>query len=250
MRFKIILLGLISFLIAVIATIPIAFVLPFLPEKIPVRLTEASGTVWKGQATSLYYKNIALGQVHWEIHPLAIFMGRLRSDLIITGDKVQLNSLVDVHWDKSVQLSQTHAEFDADFLQNFKKIPIKLGGRFNADMTSVLIKAQQLPLMEGQLKWLKGSTVTPIAVELGNYTLALTVLNDAQQGSISSHDAPLDLQGKLSLDQQGNYQTKLKIKAKQDAPALLQTGITSLGKVANDGFIPLNQKGNIYKLLP
>jgi hypothetical protein len=181
---------------------------------------------------------------------LAIFTGRLRSNVLIDGDELQLDSLVDIKWDKSIQLTQTQADIKADFLQNFKQIPVKLGGNFKVNMSSILIKEQQLPLMEGQIKWLKGQVISPVDLAMGAYSLQLSMINDKQHGRINSDTAPLELQGKFQLDKQGNYQTKLKIKAKDDAPVFLASSINSLGKKEKDGFILLDKKGNLSTLLP
>jgi len=254
MKLKIILLGCLSFIIALLATVPITLITPFIPANSPVQLSHVSGTIWSGQAKTVHYQKIMLGKLQWNIHPLAIFTGRLRSRVIIEGNDIQLDSLIDLHWDKSLELSQTQAKIEARFLQNFKQIPVKLGGVFEVNMTSVLIKnvliKEKLPLMTGQLNWLKGEA---LSLPLGSYSLVLNVVNDEQHGTVSNHktkNMPVDLSGKIHLDPQGNYQAKLKIKANKEASALLVSGISSLGRKEKDGFIRLDKKGSLQSLLP
>ena len=251
MKFKIILLGILSFIIALLATVPMALLLPFIPAQSPVQLTGVSGTIWKGQADMLHYEKLELGQFYWEIQPLAFFRGRLRSSVVIDGNDIQLDSLVDLHWDKSIELSQTHAEIEASFLQNIKQIPVKLGGKINANMTSVLIKDKQLPLMVGQLHWQKGQLISPISLPLGDYSLILKVSNAQQQGTLSSKTNPsVNIEGKLRLDKQDNYQIKVKVKTKKDAPTSLANIIALWGKKEKDGFIHKDFKGNLRTLRP
>jgi hypothetical protein len=249
MRIKLLLLGCLSFIVALVATVPITVLLPLLPTNSPIQLTGARGTLWQGEADSLHYKALPLGQFRWKIQPQAFLTGNLGAHLKIDGEQLQVDSLVNVHWDKTLTLSNTHGDIDAAFLQNFKKIPVKLAGNINLDMRSVIIKQQQIPLAEGKVKWTKGQILSPMQLPIGGYSLALTVVNKVQQGRLNSDDAPLDLQGKLSLDQQGKYQTDIKLKAKNNAPAPLVSALSFLGRKGKDGFFSLKSQGKVPFLL-
>lgn len=255
MIFKLILVGIISFMLMLLATLPISFVLPYLPKNIPIQLSQASGTIWQGQASSMRYQNIELGQLNWDIHPLSLFLGQLSSHINLKGDQITLDSQAVLHWDKTLQLSQTQAEIEASFLQHFKKIPAQLAGTFNLDLDSVVVKIPSkqanakppLPLIQGKIEWRKAQLVSPLDMPLGAYRLILKTRDQTQLGQLNSLDAPIDLDTKLQLDQKYNYQIKGKIKANKEANLLLKSGIASLGQAKADGYIPIDQKGNLQK---
>ena len=255
MKFKIILLGLLSFIIALLATAPMSVLAPFIPANSPVQLSEVSGTLWNGHAKTVHYQKIALGKLHWKIHPLAIFTGRLSATVSIDGKDIQLDTRLDLRWDQSIELRQTQAQIETHFLQHFKQIPVSLGGVIKANMSSILIKEipiqdKQLPLMSGQVDWLQGEA---LSLPLGSYALTLSVINDQQHVEIKSKNSEnilVNLKGKIELDQQGNYQAKLKIKAEKAAAPLIVNGIAALGKKEQDGFIKIEKKGNLQSLLP
>jgi general secretion pathway protein N len=256
---KLLWIGIISFMLALLATLPISFVLSYLPKNIPIQLSQVSGTIWQGKAVSVRYQNIEFGQLNWDIQPLSLFLGQLSSHINLNGEQIKLDSDVAIHWDKTLHLSKTQAEIEASFLQNFKKIPAKLAGTFNLNLDSVVVKIPSkqvndqlpLPLIQGKIEWHNAQVLSPVDIPLGAFRLVLKTRDQTQLGQLNSLDAPnapIALDTKLQLDQKYDYQVKGKIKANKQANALLKMGINSLGKAKADAYIPIDEKGNLQKL--
>ncbi len=252
---KLLWVGIISFMLALLATLPISFVLSYLPKNIPIQLSQVSGTIWQGKAVSVRYQNIELGQLNWDIQPLSLFLGQLSSHINLNGEQIKLDSDIAIHWDKTLHLSHTQAEIEASFLQNFKKIPAKLAGTFNLNLDSVIVKIPNnqppLPLIQGKIEWHNAQVLSPVDIPLGAFRLVIKTRDQTQLGQLNNLDtpnAPIALDTKLQLDQKYDYQVMGKIKANKQANALLKMGINSLGKAKADAYIPIDEKGNLQKL--
>src|SRR5882757_4903300 len=72
-----------AFAIFLITTLPPGVLLDRF-ERYGVRATGVSGSVWQGAAAMLEVRNVAVGQIAWDIHPLSLLGGRLQADVKLT----------------------------------------------------------------------------------------------------------------------------------------------------------------------
>lgn len=242
---KLLLLGSASLLISLAASFPASLLLPFVPASSSVQLSGVTGSIWKGKATHISVQQIPLGQLSWNIQPLALLTATLQSSFHISGDDLKIEGIVNAYPDKTLKLEAIEADVNAAWLQNFKKIPAKLAGNFHANIEDAVLDQDHIPLINGKVEWERGEVINPLPIPVGDYLIKLTTDSKKQKGLLSSNDAPFDIKGNLSLDEQWQYNTKLKIKANEAAPKMLASGLQSLGKKDPEGFVDVNLKGNL-----
>ena len=248
MKGKLLLLGSASLLISLAVSLPASLLLPFIPANSSVQLSGVTGSIWKGNATHISAQQILLGQLSWDIHPLALFTATLQSSFQISSDDLKIEGVVNAYPDSTLKLEDVEADVNAGWLRTFKKIPAKLAGNFHINIVDTVLSQDDIPLINGKVEWERGEIISPFPVSAGNYLIKLTTDNKKQKGLLSSSDAPFDIKGKLSLDEKWQYQAKLKIKANETAPKILASGLQSLGKKDPNGFVDVDQKGNLRSL--
>ncbi len=69
--------GVLVFLVVVIATAPAMFVAALISKnQNTVRISSATGTIWRGSFEGAYYDEIALGKIDFAVRPLSLLLGR------------------------------------------------------------------------------------------------------------------------------------------------------------------------------
>jgi len=120
--FKLILLGLVTFAITALWLTPAAFVAPYIERAAPnVKITNASGTIWNGEATSVQANNFDLGAVDWKLRPLKSLLSlSLVTDLTVEGNELNASGNVAYGLDQSIKLNTVKFDADAGMIKRFQ----------------------------------------------------------------------------------------------------------------------------------
>lgn len=245
--FKLIFLGLITFLITAIWLTPAAFVAPYIERAAPnVRISNASGTIWNGVAGSVRANNFDLGSVDWKIRPLkSLFSLSLVTDLDIKGDELNANGNAAYGSDKSIRISDMRFVADASIVKRFQP-QVALTGNFEGLIDDAEIQPGGFPIINGVMNMVKLSVVFP-RVEPGNYRADISSEDNSLIAEISSADSPLSLNGKASINSNWQYQSDV---IARGGPGLNPMIMNLLRPVAGnnpgpDGSLRINRKGMI-----
>lgn len=90
------LIGLISYLIFLIATAPLGYVWPKVQPHLgplPVKVEQVQGTLWQGQAR-VNVPNLGKITGKWNMHLGSLFSGRISADVGLKGDELKFKGLV------------------------------------------------------------------------------------------------------------------------------------------------------------
>lgn len=245
--FKLIILGLFTFILTAIWLTPAAFVAPYVERLAPgVQISNASGTIWNGQAGSVRTRNFDLGSVDWKLRPLkSLFSLSAVADLEINGAELKANGNAAYGLDKSIRLSAMQFNADAGIIKRFQP-QVGLTGSFEGLIDDAEIEPGGFPVVNGVLNMVQLSVIFP-RVEPGNYRADIQTEDNSLIAEISSADSPLDLNGKASINSNWQYQSDVIAKAK---PGLNPMIMNLLRPVAGnnpgpDGSLRINRKGTI-----
>lgn len=245
--FKLILLGLFTFILTAIWLTPAAFVAPYIERFAPgVQIINASGTIWNGQANSVRTRNFDLGSVGWKLRPLkSLFSLSAVADLDIKGNELKANGNAAYGLDKSIRLSDVQFEADAGIIKRFQP-QVGLTGNFEGLIDDAEIKPGGFPVVNGVVNMVQLSVIFP-RVEAGNYRADIQTEDNSLIADISSGDSPLNLSGKASINSNWQYQSDVIAKA---SPELNPMIMNLLRPVAGnnpgpDGSLRINRKGTI-----
>src|SRR5699024_2729882 len=80
------LLGLLAFVIGLLAYLPARVAINWLPTNLGVRLIGVQGTLFDGHAERVIGADFSISDLHWRLHPGAVLLGRLSADLRVASD--------------------------------------------------------------------------------------------------------------------------------------------------------------------
>ena len=248
--FKLLLLGLLTFSITALWLTPAAFVAPYIERAAPnVKITNASGTIWNGEATSVRANNFDLGAVDWKLRPLKSLLSlSLVTDLIVEGNELNASGNVAYGLDESIRLNAVKFDADAGIIKRFQP-QVGLIGTFEGLIDNAEIQKGGFPIVNGVINFVQGGVIFP-RVEPGNYRADVKSEDNALIAEISSVDSPLSLEGKASINNAWQYQSDILAKA---SPSLNPMIMNLLRPVAGnnpgpDGSLRINRKGQIAPL--
>lgn len=198
---KIVLLGLLSFLIAAIWQLPLSFAKPYAEKLIQgLKLEGVSGSVWNGSAQKLITNNQDFGQVDWKVNPLQSLTSlSLKSSFSIKGNQLTAEGTAAVTPNKKIIIDKTTFDIDAAFLNHFQK-QAKLAGDLQGNIDRAELETNTLPILDAVVDWKQG-TVSSILLNLtaGDYHFIITPDSEGLTIQPSSKEAPIDLKGRVKL---------------------------------------------------
>lgn len=212
-----ILAGSASFLLASLTQLPAKLVLAQLPADLPVQLQGINGTLWQGGASSLSAQGVQINNLQWDLQTSALLKGQLAADLrgtLAQGGDIDatcgINLAGKLHC-APLNLSNLPAQVVSPYLQNLMIPP--LSGTFHANLNNLEWDQQTIPQLSGHGEW-REAGVQMLPQRYGNYTAIISGgENDAQQLSLASApEAAFSVNGTVTLQADGQYQTQLDIK--------------------------------------
>lgn len=178
--------GVLAFLVFLIAYMPAKQVIHRITLPAGMSVSGVSGTIWEGQAQQAIINNMPVNSVSWEVHPLALLMGRVSAD--VEGGNLREADSVSFKGDVSVSLfSLSHVSSDAFLLflptdrvlaEVALPLPVNAGGRFRVRIEAFDFGPKCVAL-QGFGEWLNATVEgTRGPIDFGNYTAVLRCEGD------------------------------------------------------------------------
>lgn len=253
MNKKIIFLGLISFIIALLWQAPATLLTNYLEQNNPrLSIKGISGTFWQGSAEQVMYQQNPLGKADWTISPLGLLSAGFAGHIALASSDFNLDGDFVSGMDGSLLLSDAQFDISAQWINRVQSYAV-LAGSFRGlinEFESQPSNPIAPPLLNGTLNWEQGAIKSPLQLPSGNYQLAITP-DDAGKltGQLSTNKAPLAIKGTVSLDKTWQYATDLKVKTTPKGKAL--AGFLAIaGKKSPDGSVNIKKTGTLAYLIP
>ncbi|OQX15744.1 MAG: hypothetical protein BWK73_05930 [Thiothrix lacustris] len=246
-----ILAGTASFLLTSLTQLPAKLVVASMPVGLPVQLQGVHGTLWAGGATHLSAQGMQLNNLQWKLQTSALLKGQLAADLrgsLAQGgdiDGICSINLAGTLNCAPLNVSNLPAQAVSPYLQNLMIPP--LSGTFHANLNRVTWDQQTLPQLSGHGEW-REAGVQMLPQRYGNYTAIISsAANDAQQISLASApEAAFGLNGTITLQASGQYQTQLDIKPGNSIDAGTKQFLTSfIVPPQADGTYQIREQGQL-----
>lgn len=212
-----ILAGIGSFLLASLGQLPASLILSKLPADLPVQLQGINGTLWQGGAATLRSQGVQINNLQWDLRLSPLLKGHLAAALhgnLAQGGKfdgICNINLVGALRCAPLNLSNVPAQALAPYLQSLMIPP--LSGTFRASLSNVEWDQQTLPRLSGHGEW-REAGVQMAPQRFGTYTAIISAgENGTQQISLASApDAAFSLNGTVSVQANGQYQSQIELK--------------------------------------
>ncbi len=240
---KVLFLGIISFIFSALWFLPLTVVKPYAEKMINgLKLENESGTLWKGEVQQLTVQNTKLGNVSWNVLPLQSLISlSLKSKFNINGNDLVANGIAGLTLGEKLILNNTQFDLNASYLNKLQK-NAKLSGNIKGNIKHAEIDQQAVPQINGVIDWKNGAVNSPIKLEPGDYRATITPVSGNLDIKLTSNEAPVELNGDLTLNKDWTFITNLIAKANnQGLTAMLKLA----GKQQADGTVLINKKGNL-----
>lgn len=244
---KLIFFGLLSFLLATIWFMPVAFLAPYLPKVTnDVSFQQPKGTLWSGEVNNLTIKKNYIGKVSWRIDPIQSLKSlSLKTKFTLKSDDLNANGVAAVTISKDLIIDKTRFDINARYINTLQN-NAKLSGTFNGFVKHAVIKQGKVPSIDAIINWENGALNAPIKLAEGDYRAVITPKNENLDIKLSSKEAPIELNGDIKLQKDWKFTTNLITKSNNKG---LMTVMKFAGKPQTDGSILINHKGDLKPYL-
>lgn len=148
---KALFVGILLFLVFLIARAPAAMLTLALDDTMPATLLDLSGTLWSGDA-DLLMSGMPIGRLSWSFRPAELLQGKLGYDLGLDGTELILTGQVATG--PSSAEATTSGRIGAPFVNAWlAPYDIQLSGQFELNAVSVTLHDRQITAAAGDLTW-------------------------------------------------------------------------------------------------
>jgi general secretion pathway protein N len=247
-------IGLPLYLLFLVALFPAAQAWRFAAEPLAstvpeLKLAGLDGTVWSGRAGMVVYRKALLGEMNWQLSPMALLFGQGELQAMLQSDNGYLLSRVSTPLGGgSVALADIEGQLPLSELMRFAPyLPVALDGRVSLNLPVLELSADgRLHRADGTLTWHQAAMSAPQALSFGDLQLVLRTEAEGQVvGVISDRGGPLSITGTVQFSPNGVYVLNASIAAAEGAPAELRGSLGMLGKPDAQGRHRLNYTGKL-----
>lgn len=216
-----------------------------------VMYSQASGTIWQGQADHIYIsvqqQVIDLGKTTWQLKALPLLFGQLQMALEAKQGRQLVKAKIKASA-SAANLQDVEVRLPLATLLSFAPmpLPIQIEGQLQLDL-------QQLELNQTQgIAAVSGNAVVQDVVvemhekiELGSYGARLSKEGDELMAKVSDVDATVELSGTMQANlQASSYASDVLLKPKAEANPLIAQTLAMVARKQNDGRYHFKQNGH------
>ncbi len=214
-----------------------------------VRLVGISGTIWDGGAQQLQYNNKAIAEVHWELSPWGLLLGRVSTSIkLIDADSYLQARAALPMGGGAISLSEIKGRLPLAQLQpHLTMVPLPLDGELSLKLDNLVVGVGgKLQQANGRIVWHQAAVQAMEKLQFGDLQMTLNSVEDEGiEGTISDSGGPLQLNATITLNAEGAYQLEGQAKANESAPKELRDALAMLGKSDSQGSYPLKFSGSL-----
>lgn len=249
-----ILFGLVVYCVALVTKLPAAYLYQQYEEQLAAQLPRlkiegVAGTVWQGEIGQLSYDGHRLGHLQWTIRPLYLLLGSLVVDSSLRQGEEYVSGQLSASLPAAKQLTieGMDGRLGADYLAAFiPYVPVVPKGEFIMRLESAEVVDLRPISAIGKVVWSDAGTQAPQSLEFGTLSMTLSPLEQGGvEGSLNDQGGALRLDGKVTLDREGNYKLASTIGAGVGASQELRNSLGMLGRPDREGRYHLNFNGKL-----
>jgi len=203
------------------------------------------GTVWSGRAAELLVGGVACRKVEWSCQPLALLRGRLRTALRMQIESGAAHGVLSLGR-REVVLEAVEANLPAALLARpFAVFGIGAGGMLSANLERLILREGRLRALDGKVVWSGALLTATQEAVLGDLKAELGTVEQMMQGKITDSGGPLQAMINLRLDQEGAYEVKGSLGARDRKRSAIYETLRLLGRPDKDGNIAVALAGKL-----
>lgn len=216
-----------------------------------LKLYGVQGTVWEGRASVLRSGNIQVENAHWDLHPWALFRGRLEAALQFSYEAAPGSMVVGRSFAGNWYFDEVSLELPARQLTPLLRLPAaELGGKLAVQLSSLAVQQGKVTAVDGSVAWEKAALRKPVAVELGTFEMNLETNAEGVNGTLLDKGGSVQAQGLFKLNPEGQYQLTATFASRNPQQALITQGLQLFGTPGPDGRVKYSAAGVVPAIFP
>jgi general secretion pathway protein N len=239
-------LGIVSFLVFAIWTLPASVLLRWLPPN--VHVDGVHGSAWRGNAAVVEVGSAMLGEARWTLHPLALFIGHVKADVNVKRLDGFAQGVVTASA-KQIKLTDLSASLPLAALPP-EIVPGGWMGTVNLRLSSLQLEQGWPTALTGTVEVLQLTGPARNPTNIGSYKVAFPAPNASADattlvGAITDVGGPMQITGTLQLKSDRTYLIDGLIAARPDAPRDVSNALQFLGPPDAQGRRPFSLSGSL-----
>jgi len=187
---SLLLIGIAAYLIFAIYNLPAVYIDDYIGERIPgLSLSAVSGSVFKGRAGHVEYKNMALGDVSWHFRPLKLLIGRVEYFLDITtpaghGNGTAGLSFSGNSYGRDIEL----VLLPGKIINLYAPLGFETSGKVDLQIEEIKFEKNFPRDLAGKAAWENAAFLAPLELVLGDTFMTLRSIENEIVGNIEGND--------------------------------------------------------------
>lgn len=238
-------LGVLLFLIFLIAKLPAAQVIPRLPLPDNIVISGVSGTIWEGNADQFIYKGLLISDADWRLSFLPLLLGKasFEVDAGSQRDPDQISIKGNIGIKASGVFGDTmkiYAPAPLLLASVQLPVPVSASGRVVVDINQVDYGFEGCQSLSGKGQWLKG-TVAGLQqqIALGDFEASLTCENGPIMATTDPNNM-LDLTGTATIPHRGRIVVTGTFRIPPDLPDEVRAAASFFSNINSQGIYTIN----------
>ena len=238
---RITILAILAFVIILLVRLPASWVKGFIPPAITC--TDIAGTAWNGTCSGLAYNGAPVGNLDWELHPLALFRGKVAAYIDVTRGENFVRGDFEMGGDDRYVAHDLQAQLPLD-PPLLPQLDAGYAGTISVNLASLTVEKNLVAAIEGQVQATSLYSKRD-RLALGGYsaTFPKAAAGAEPVGQLASLEGPVDFEGTLKLTRQPGWMIDGKVRTKPETPQNLVQQLAYLGAPDAQGFRPLSLEG-------
>jgi len=249
-------IGLISFIVGVIALFPAAPVVDKVrPQLGPVALEGVHGKLYNGVIDSVRSTDdllpLEFTNVGWTLAPGTLLSGGAGAKFRFEGYGGQGEGLAARKWNGDINISDFTFDMQAKELEPLLPVPIaSFSGLLTGDIGRIRLVDDRLQEFEGTFNWENAELESPIPTSLG--VVQVQIVPEGEQShtvTLTANGGDIAMDGTVTLTLSGDFAADVLFTPSPDAPADVLNGLRQMGRPDAEGRVRFVRKGNVNRLM-
>ncbi|MGL5291610.1 MAG: type II secretion system protein N [Vibrionaceae bacterium] len=246
MKFALLALLLVVFVVSAIAHVPAQFIIEKLPRSAQLSLGRSDGTLWNGAVHDVRWNNIKLGKLSWELNSLKLLIGKLELDVKLASDnQLQAQGAVGIGF-LGKYLIDFNGKIPSTLIDSLARypFPITSSGLITAQIPYYRFSNLWCDELSGNLRWTDANIQSPLgALNVDTAIAKLSCDNKSLKMNLSNNSDAVQTDIDFSFAPSGRYKIFGKLKPGSAMPADLKRQLGWLGRPNISGQYLINFNG-------
>ena len=240
------LLGLLTFLLFLLLLAPAGLVVDLLDERLPdLDVQAVDGTAIKGSAWGVNWRDTPVRRLNWDWQPFALLGGWLEFKLDVDDPEAKLIGNAAIGWGNRLRFRDFSGRLllvKLSALAGQPKSPLQ--GVVEFSLRELSLNADGLPQSAyGVVYLLNLRAMLGQELNFGDFVVQLSPAAAGIQGTVKDNNAPLELEGTLSVSPDGRYRFSGSAAVRDTGNQALRQALNLLGPPGGDGRWKLDFSG-------